>query len=55
MKLSAPRNINRQTDRRQTDGTAITYSELENKFTFAKNCCEVRAFHNSSHIWSLWP
>ena len=27
----------RQTDDRQTDGTAIAYSEREREFTFAKN------------------
>ena len=27
----------RQTDRRQTDGRAIAYSEREREFTFAKN------------------
>jgi len=27
----------RQTDRRQTDGSAIAYGERERKFTFAKN------------------
>ena len=30
-----------QTDRRQTDGRAIAYSEREREFTFAKNQCTV--------------
>ena len=41
----------RQTDDRQTDGTATTYSEREREFTFAKNhsqwflCQPVHLFH----------
>jgi len=37
-RLSRVHQRYRQTDDRQTtDGTAIAYSELEHKFTFAKN------------------
>jgi len=35
--LSRAHQRYRQTDRRQRDGTTIAYSELEHKFTFAKN------------------
>ena len=37
-RLSRAQNVtDRQTDRRQTDGRPMTYSERELEFTFAKN------------------
>ena len=36
-RLSRAHQRYRQTDTRQTDGTAIAYSEREREFTFAKN------------------
>jgi len=45
----------RQTDRRQTDGRTMTYSERELEFTFAKNValCWVTNYSNWSFTFTL--
>ena len=59
----------RQTDRRQTDGPSMTYSEREREFTFAKNVAVVNALQLEAalatpvlsclittpcQVWSRW-